>query len=196
MLLCHGRPQVFIEAKRRGTLSARAEEQLFRYAVNNGVPLLVLTDGYHWDFYLSMADGPPEAQRFYRLELCDENRLPDYAEVLETHLRRRYVASGEAQRNAEKRLESDRERWRAHEALPEAWNALLNEPDELLCDLLADKLHDKSGNNPNPDYIEELLKNLPLIPKRSVPMHQPSTREDAHATISKPSSNSCGIKII
>ena len=155
--------------------------------MNNGVLLLVLTDVYHWDFYLSMADGPPEIRRFYRLELCDENRFLDYAEVLETHLHRRYVASGEAQRNAEKRLESDRERWRAHEALPETWNALLNEPDELLCDLLADKVHDKSGNNPNPDYIEEFLKNLPLIPRRSVPMHRPSTREDAHATISKPS---------
>ena len=40
-LLCHGRPQVFVEAKRRGALDVRAEVQLFGYAVNNGVPLLV-----------------------------------------------------------------------------------------------------------------------------------------------------------
>ena len=64
-LLCHGRPQVFLEAKRGGALDVRAEAQLFRYAVNNGVPLLVLSDGRHWDFYLSMADGAPEERRFH-----------------------------------------------------------------------------------------------------------------------------------
>lgn len=96
-LPCHGRPQVFIEAKRRGALDVRAEEQLFGYASNRGVPLLVLTDGYHRDFYLSMAGGPPEERRFDRLKLRDENQCPDYAEVLEAHLRKRYVASGAAQ---------------------------------------------------------------------------------------------------
>ena len=76
-LFCHGRPQVFVEAKRRGALDARAEAQLFGYAANNGVPLLVLSDGLCWDFYLSMADGRPEERRFHRLELRSEEMAAD-----------------------------------------------------------------------------------------------------------------------
>ena len=101
-LLCHGRPQVFVEAKRRGALDARAKAQLFGYASNNGVPLLILSDGLCWDFYLSMADGVPEERRFDRLELRDEDEVPEYAKALDEWLRKRHVASGEARRGAEK----------------------------------------------------------------------------------------------
>ena len=169
-LLCHGRPQVFVEAKRRGALDARAEEQLFGYAANNGVPLLVLSDGLCWDFYLSMADGHPEERRFRRLELRDEDRVPQYAEALEDCLRKRQVASGEARRGAENRLEDDRSRNRAREAIPDAWNSLLNEPDELLCDLLADGVRDRIGVAPRRSDVEQFLQRLPAadsLSKRS-----------------------------
>ena len=169
-LLCHGRPQVFVEAKRRGGLNVRAEEQLFRYASNNGVPLLVLTDGSRWDFYLSMADGPPEMRRFCRLELRDEDGLSEYASGLESYLRRQCVASGEARRKAERCLESSRDRETARAAIPDAWNALLNEPDELLCDLLASKVHDESGINPDPDDLREFLTSLSPVPKGLPPI--------------------------
>ena len=99
-LLNYRRPLVFIEAKRRGALDVRAEAQLFRYAAHNGVPLLVLTDGYHWDLYLSMEAGPPEDRRFCRLELRDAERVPDYAEILDSFLRREHIESGTAKRNA------------------------------------------------------------------------------------------------
>ena len=104
-----------------------------------------MSDGRYWDFYLSMADGPPVERRFHRLELRDEDRVPEYAEVLETWLCKRQVASGEARRSAEDRLEGDRSRMRAREAMPEAWNVLLSEPDGLLCDLLADKVKGEVG---------------------------------------------------
>ena len=175
-LLCHGRPQVFVEAKRSGALDVRAEAQLFRYAVNNGVPLLVLSDGRYWDFYLSMADGPPAERRFHRLELRDENRIPEYAEVLETWLRKRQVASGEARRSAEDRLEDDRSRMRAREAMPEAWNALLSEPDGLLCDLLTDKVKGEVGVTPRPSDVEEFLRGLSGVLALSTPAVRPPTR--------------------
>lgn len=54
-----GNPLVFIEAKRLGSADTKGEEQLFGYASNKGVPLLILTDGNVWDFYLSMAAGVP-----------------------------------------------------------------------------------------------------------------------------------------
>ena len=176
-LLSHGRPQAFIEAKRRGALDVRAEAQLFGYASNNGVPLLVLSDGYCWDFYLSMADGPPEARRFQRLELRDAEGIPEYADILETCLRKQRVASGEARRNAETRLESDRNRKTAREAIPEAWGALLTEPDELLCELLAEQVQHKTGINPEPADVENFLRTLPLAPLQPSTAQRPPIRQ-------------------
>ena len=171
-LLCYGRPQVFVEAKRRGFVDAKAQAQLFGYAANNGVPLLVLSDGLCWDFYLSMADGRPEDRRFDRIELRDEDSIPQYAGTLEYCLRRLKVASGEARRGAESRLEDDRSRKRAREAMPDAWNTLLNEPDELLCDLLADKVQTTTGTKPRPADVEEFLRCLPVAHWSSVPEGQ------------------------
>ena len=165
-LMRHGRPQVFIEAKRRGALNVRAEEQLFGYAVNQGIPLLVLTDGFHWDFYLSMAEGLPEERRFFRLELFHEDEISEYKKSLETYLREQRVASGEARRSAEACLERNRERARAREAIPFAWSSLLTEPDELLRDLLAEKVQHTTGAKPDPDDVVEFLKSLPTVPAR------------------------------
>ncbi len=168
-LICHGRPQVFIEAKRRGAVDVRAEAQLFGYAANNGVPLLILSDGLCWDFYLSMADGRPEERRFDRLELRDEDSVSQYAMTLESCLRKRKVVSGEARRDAEYRLEDERSGKRAREAMPDAWNALLNEPDELLCELLIDKVEARSGAKPRPTDVEAFLRRLPMAPPSSMP---------------------------
>ena len=189
-LLCHGRPQVFVEAKRRGALDARAEAQLFGYAANNGVPLLVLSDGLCWDFYLSMADGHPEERRFRRLELRDEDRVPQYAEALEECLRKRQVASGEARRGAENRLEDDRSRNRAREAMPDAWNSLLNEPDELLCDLLSDRVRDRIGVAPPRSDVEQFLQRLPAAGSSSTRSDRRSSRQPERLATDGPWGNS------
>ena len=171
-LLCHGRPQVFIEAKRRGALDARAESQLFGYAANNGVPLLVLSDGLCWDFYLSMADGHPEERRFHRLELRSGDQVREYAATLDAWLRKRQVASGEARRSAESSLESGRSRTRARDALPGAWRALTGEPDGLLCDLLEDRVRAMVGIKPQRSDIEDFIRHLPA----SRPTLEPAER--------------------
>ena len=187
-LLCHGRPQVFIEAKRRGALNVQAEEQLFGYASNQGIPLLILTDGFHWDFYLSMAEGLPEERRFYRLELFHEENIPEYMGVLETYLRERCVASRQARHSAEACLERNRDRARAKQAIPSAWNSLLSEPDELLCDLLAEKVQHIIGAKPDPYDVDEYLRNLlpnPAKPVRREPSNRlgPPTFVDATDTL-------------
>ncbi len=168
-LLCHGRPLVFVEAKRRGAVGVRAEAQLFDYAANNGVPLLVLSDGLRWDFYLSMADGRPEERCFDRLELRDEDSVSQYARTLESCLHKQKVTSGEARRGAEYRLEDERSSKRAWQAMPDAWNALLDEPDELLCELLTDKVEERSGVKPRPADVEEFLRRFLVAPPSSMP---------------------------
>ena len=153
-------PVVFIEAKRLGGADYEGEEQLFRYAVNKGVPFLILTDGNVWDFYLSMAAGAPGERRFYRAELKREERIPEYVEFLKTYLRKSRVVSGEARRAAEKRHESNREREKARKAIPRAWRNLLESPEEMLCDLLAEEVESQCGTKPELDDVEEFLKEL------------------------------------
>ena len=159
-LLDRGSPLYFIEAKRIGALDAGGEDQLFGYASNRGVPLLVLTDGDRWDFYLSMAAGVPSERRFYRLELQLEHKIPEYVEFFDEHLRKDRVVSGEAKRNAEQRHASNIQRERAQEAIPDAWRSLLREPDEILRDLLAEKVESECGTKPELDDVEMFLRNL------------------------------------
>ena len=159
-LLDRGNPLVFIEAKRIGGLDAGGEEQLFGYASNRGVPLLVLTDGNRWDFYLSVAEGVPAERRFYRLELQLEHNLSEYMDFFEQHLRRGRVISGEARRAAEQRHASNRERERARQAIPSAWLALLTEPDDMLRDLLAERVESECGTKPELDDVEAFLTSL------------------------------------
>ena len=64
-LLHYGQPRVFIEAKRIGSAEERkAQEQLFGYAADRGIPILVLTDGNRWDFYFGMGSGVWEDRCF------------------------------------------------------------------------------------------------------------------------------------
>ena len=159
-LLHAGASQVFIEAKRPGGLDVRAEDQLFRYAVNKGVPFLILTDGDIWDFYLAMAAGVPADRRFYRAELTREERIPEYVEIFERHLRKSQVVSGKARQEAERRHESARERAKARKAIPGVWRKLLEVPDEMLRDLLIEETEKDCGTKPEADDVERFLKGL------------------------------------
>ena len=109
LLRSGGGPMVFIEAKGLGGVDTKGEEQVFRYAVNRGVPFLILTDGDLWDFYLSMAAGDPPDRQFYRVELKNEEKISEYVEFFEKHLLKSRVLSEEARLEAEQRLKSNRE---------------------------------------------------------------------------------------
>ena len=151
-------PLVFIEAKGIGRVDISGEEQLFRYAVNKGVPFLVLTDGDMWGFYLSMAAGAPAERRFYRAELTREGRIPEYARFLRTHLHKSRVVSGDARRAAEDLLASNQDREKAREAIPGVWRSLLKRPDDMLRDLLMEQVADECGTMPEQDDVESFLK--------------------------------------
>ena len=92
--------------------------------------------------------------------------------LLDAWLRKRQVASGEARRSAENRLESKRSRTRARDALPGAWRALTGEPDGLLCDLLEDRVRAMVGIEPQRSDIEDFLRHLPA----SRPTLEPAER--------------------
>lgn len=152
-----GAPLVFVEAKRQGNLSVKAEDQLFRYAAHNGVPVLVLTDGDIWDLYLSMAKGKPKDRRFAHLALSESRTLTEMADDLRQFLERDRVLSGSAEDAAKERLKLVRDRAVGKAGLQPAWKNLLDEPDEILRDLLIERVEQDSGARPWPRDAEEFL---------------------------------------
>ena len=157
-LLDRGRPRVFVEAKRPGGIDASAETQLFEYASNKGIPILVLTDGHIWDFYLSMAEGEPGERKFGRIELRGGEKAGKCVSFLLKHLARDRVLSGEARREAEARLEKKRQRELATQAIPGAWESVLRESNDALCNLVAEQVERECGGRPGRDEIRRFLR--------------------------------------
>ena len=158
-------PVVFLEVKRPG-VPDNGEKQLFEYAFHSGVPLAVLTNGQEWSFYLPSGEGNYQDRRVYKLDLLEQDptecslRLSRYLSQDDTY-------SGEAFERA--RLDySDVNRAREiGRVLPQAWNALLKEPDDLLVELLADKVAEICGFKPKVeelvDFLSGITKNPPAV---------------------------------
>ena len=129
-------------------------------ASKRDVPFLVLTDGNRWDFFLGTAKDSPAEHRFRHLEFLRERDIPECADFLKKHIGKDRIVSGEAKRSAEALLASDLKRRRSRDAIRSAWRALLEEPDEMLRDLLAERVESDCGTPPEPDDAETFLRGL------------------------------------
>ena len=181
--LCVGptqNPLVFIEAKRLGNVDYRAEGQLFGYAVNRGVPFLILTDGNVWDFYLSMAPGEPSQRRFKHLDLQRDDLVADCAPFFEQYLRKSRVLSPEARIDAERLLQTDLQKSTARNAIPRVWQTLLVTQDANLCKLIEDTVETTCGTRPETHEVAAFLRQFlaSSTPSSPPPASTPSTPAD------------------
>ena len=151
------RPAVFIEVKGLGR-AADGDRQLFEYAFHEGVPICVLTDGDEWSFYLPGAQGSYDDRRVYLLRLS-EREPAECQSVLRRYLSKERVRSNLAYEDAQRDYRDAAGRREASAALPRAWSALLDEPEDLLLELLADKAEALCGFRPNtPEVLAFLLR--------------------------------------
>lgn len=167
--LCHpaNKPSILVEVKKVGLLDG-AEQQLFEYAYHIGVPMAILTDGQEWSFYLPGEQGRYDERRVYKLDIL-ERSLEETINRLERYLSYRNVCSGkalEAARSDYKNVARGRE---IQATLPRAWSALLEEPDSLLLEILAEKVENLCGYKPDPDlccrFLETSSKQSTVIPR-------------------------------
>ena len=121
---------VLIEVKRAGTDLSEHQEQLLRYAFDEGVPLAAL-NGLVWWLYLPMAGGSWEQRRARTSALSDPlmRRQPSIASSTAT------VISGEALEKAQREFES-----RVTVACAE--HSAANADPQGLFDLLAETVHE------------------------------------------------------
>jgi len=156
--LCHppGRAIAFIEVKQIG-LSDGAERQLFEYAFHEGVPMAILTDGREWNFFLPGEQGSYGERRVYKLDIVERD-ISESARRLERYLLHSAVMSGEAIHAAREDYRNvSRERQMAA-ALPTAWSQIISDEDELLLEIVADRVESLCGFKPDPDMVACFLK--------------------------------------
>lgn len=147
----------FIEAKRSAHDLDTHQEQLLDYAFREGVELAVLTNGLEWWLYLPLLEGSWEQRKFFTIDITQQE--PETAtERFRDYLQKEALASGEAIDRAKDVHHSRRKERRTAETLPEAWRQLCEEPDELLVDLLAEKVESLCGHQPEPDQTAEFLE--------------------------------------
>lgn len=171
--LCHppGKPIILIEAKNLGDASG-AERQLFEYAFHQGIPMAILTDGQEWNFFLPGEQGAYHERCIYKLDLMVRG-IDECCRIFERYLNRSEVISGAAIANAKDDYRNVSKQRQIEIALPQAWAELLKEQDEILVELLADKVETLCGFKPDPDVVRKYLDSLLYQRLTSTPVKDP-----------------------
>lgn len=158
--LCHpaSRPAIFVEVKKVGH-SDGADRQLFEYAFHLGVPMAILTDGQEWSFYLPGEQGRYDERRVYKLDLIERD-VEEAVARLEKYLNYNKVCNGDALQAARADYLNIARTREIDAVLPKAWKALIDAPDPLLLDLLAEKAEDLCGYKPDLDKCSIFFRNF------------------------------------
>lgn len=167
--LCHpnNKPVIFIEVKQVGHAEG-SEKQLFEYAFHQGVPLAVLTDGQEWHFFLPGEQGVYEERRVYKLDILEReldesyNRFIRYLDFLR-------IKNGSAIDSARSDYRDASKKREINETIPKAWEKLIAEKDEILLELIAEKVESLCGFKPDLDKIESFLNrvHIPPVPEKN-----------------------------
>ena len=171
--LCHhpGKPIVFIEVKLIGQ-SEGAERQLFEYAFHVGVPLAVLTDGQEWNFFLPGEQGNYGERRVYKLDIVERD-IEECVFRLSSYLKYEAIVSGKAVEAAREDYRNVSRERQMRDKLPIAWAKLIEEEDDLLLELVADRVEQLCGYKPDPDMVARFLKDNVLLRTPSTSMQPP-----------------------
>ncbi len=160
-------PIIFIEVKKPGNVLG-ADKQLFSYAFHQGIPLAIATDGKEWNFYWPAGIGDYDERKVYKLDLVERSKTESVYRF-GRYLSFREVANGNALKNAQKDYENVSQERQAKKNIPVAWEKLLEEKNEMLVDVVAEKVGSICGLTPSKEQIIEYLGLLVLpssIPAR------------------------------
>jgi predicted type IV restriction endonuclease len=166
-----GTNKAFIEVKRPNENLEPHQEQLLDYSFREGVKIAILTNGVTWWFYLPLSEGSWEERRFFTADLI-EQPPESVAERFVALLSKDNIASGKAAENAEGLYKSGQKEAVVRQALPKAWDKLINDPDDLLVDLLIETAEKLSGFRPEIGDVEKFLAGIahPQVSSSATPL--------------------------
>lgn len=119
--------------------------------------MAILTDGREWNFFLPAGHGDYADRRVYKLDML-EREVQESAERLKRYLHYDAIKSGDGIRNAQDDYRDISRVREMNKALPEAWKKLLEEEDEILLELVADRVESICGYKPDLDSVARYLK--------------------------------------
>lgn len=160
LALCHPpkNPIVFIEVKQVGNLS-EGEEQLFTYAFHEGIPVAILTDGQHWNFYYPIGEGNYKNRKVRELDLL-ESDSEESVKCISRYLSYEAIQTGNALESIKVDYQNVVKQKQIEKRLPEAWQKLLQDEDELLIEIMADKTKSLCKVEPTKEQVLTFLKGL------------------------------------
>ncbi len=162
------KPIAFIEVKQIGQ-SDGAERQLFEYAFHAGVPLAILTDGQKWNFFLPGEQGDYGERRVCMIDLLNHN-LNECSARLLRYLLHSDMASGAAILAARDDYRDVAKNREMHTNLPKACKLLIAEEDEMLLEIVADRVERLCGCRPDAETVSQYLKNnITINPAQNEP---------------------------
>lgn len=181
--LCYppGKPIILIESKDVGNATG-AEKQLFEYAFHQGIPMAVLTDGQEWSFFLPGEQGAYHERCVYKLDLGARS-TEEACRVFCRYLKHTEVASGSAFTNARDDYRNVSKKRQIETTLPQAWSQLVKEQDEILVELIADKVESLCGFKPEPEPVRQFLDGVLRPTPIQTPSHTPSSSHGAQRVI-------------
>ena len=150
------KPFVLLEVKQPGH-AVNAEQQLFQYAFHQGAPLVILTTGQEWQFFLPAEPGSYHDRRVYLLDLL-EREPQESADRLRRYLEYSAVTSGMALDAARRDYRSISTRRQVAETLPVAWRKLIEDEDVRLTAILSEKVESLCGYQPDQETILAFLQ--------------------------------------
>ena len=148
--------KVFIEVKRPNENLEAHQEQLLAYSFREGVKQAILTNGITWWFYLPLNEGSWEQRRFFTADFFEQDQTAISERLIEL-LSRHNVASGDALKTAEDLYKGRQKRNILRDVLPKAWHKILNDPDDLLVELLVETTEKLSGFRPEIEEVEKFI---------------------------------------
>ena len=174
---------VFIEVKRPSENLENHQQQLLEYCFQEGVKLAALTNGRTWWLYLPLQPGSWEQRRFLTIDL--ESQEPNIVEQrFMEYLSRERVVSGRAASGAEDLVQSQQRAEITRKAIVEAWNQIVDTPDEILVDLISETAERICGFKPEPKSVERFLSRRVHAPDDTPDASPPpvqSTETEAHS---------------
>jgi predicted type IV restriction endonuclease len=150
---------VFVEAKRpsEDLDSGNHQEQLLDYCYRQGIELAVLTNGITWFLYLPTAGTDWKSRKFYTVDLKEQESDSVSAKFIEL-LSKKNIETGKAFQTARAIHKDKLKAGAIREALPIAWNRIIEGPDSLLIELLSESTEKISGYKPESSLVVEFLK--------------------------------------
>lgn len=188
-LIIDNKPIIFLEVKKTEEELQKNMKKMLKHACLSKVSIAIFTNGFLWWFYSTTDEESFKQSCFLTLNIRQEP-LDVVCSYFEDILSRDSIITGSAFTKAQDLLlKKEKERIVSH-TIPKAWNDLLDEPDELLVELLAERTEDLCGHVPNSEQIHgfllqinEYLKNLTSL--KPVP-DQPNTTKPIRSTGRKP----------